>query len=135
MMVHSNATRLLRKESWVATLFSFSVGNRGMASVVRMDNGDPVHISVRGSGVIVRHSRLGFLGAKLYESTSYDDAASTAKDLHGLYCSQLTPPGMNEPVLMAFTKAVLHCSTVAEIMDILNTTDEETTLEISPATG
>jgi hypothetical protein len=42
---------------------------------------------------------------------------------------------MNEPVHKAFTKAVLHCSTVAEIMDILNTTDEETALEISPATG
>ncbi len=135
MMVHSNATLLLRKELMLSTLFSFNDGDHRMASVIQMDNGDPVHISVRDSGVVVRHSRLGLFGAKLYESTSYDDAASNAEIFNRLYCSHLTPPGMDEPVLKAFTKAVLHCSSVAEIMDILNTTDEETALEISFAEG
>ena len=119
----------------MATLFSFQDDDHGMTAVIRMDDGDRVHISVKRSGIIVRNSRLGFLGKKIYESTTYEDAASTATDFNRRYRSHLTPPGMNEPVLKAFTRAVLHCSTVAEITEILNTTGEEAAFEIATATG
>ena len=119
----------------MATLFSFVDGDRGSASVVRMDNGDPIRITVTSSGVIVRKSRLGILRPKLYEATSYDEAESTAQDLRQLYDRQLTPPGLNDPVLKAFTKAVLHCSTVDDVSDILDTADEEASLEAAPAAG
>jgi hypothetical protein len=119
----------------MATLFSFQDGDRGLASVIRMDNGDPVHITVSSTGVVVRRSRLGLLGPKLYESTSYTEAESTARGLHELYDRQLTPPGLNDPILKAFTKAVLHCSTVDDVADILSSADGEAGLEAAAVIG
>ena len=89
--------------------------------MVRMDNGHPVHIRVSRTGVTVRNSRVRFFGTTLYKSNTPDDAATFAETLHVLYGDQLTPPGMDNPVLKAFTKAVLHCSTVPEVTDVLNT--------------
>jgi hypothetical protein len=103
----------------VATLYSFQDGKRRGFSCVRMDNGHRVHIWVSRTRVRVRKSRVRFLGAKLYESNTPDDAATFAETLHVLCGDELTPPGMNNPVLKAFTKAVLRCSTVAEVIDVL----------------
>jgi hypothetical protein len=106
-----------------------------MTAVIRMDDGDRVHISVKSTGVIIRNSRIGLLGKKIFESTSYEDAAVKASDFDRLYRRHLTPPGMNEPVLKAFTRAVLHCTTIAEVTGILNTPGDEARLEIATATG
>jgi hypothetical protein len=87
--------------------------------MVRMDNGHCVHIRVSKTGVRVRKSRVRFFGAKLYESKTPDDATTVAEKLRVVYGDELIPPGMENPVMKAFTKAVLHCSTVAEVTDVL----------------
>jgi hypothetical protein len=84
-----------------------------------MDNGDPCYISVARSGVLVKRSRIGFLGAKLYEQ-GVCDAAMTAKDLAYLLDERLAPEDITNPVLRSFTNAVLHCSTLEEATRILN---------------
>jgi hypothetical protein len=91
----------------------------GIANL-RMDNGDPILIRVGQSGVLVRKSRIGMFGPKLYESVDSDDAAKTAMSLGHLFSNNLTPDGMANPVLRAFTNAVLHCSTPEEVMYVLN---------------
>ena len=84
-----------------------------------MDNGDAVFISVADSGVSVRSSRFGFLGCRLYRARTLEEAAATAGRLDQICNGHLTPPGMDDPLLKTFTKAVLQCSSVAEVADLL----------------
>jgi hypothetical protein len=112
----------------MAALYSFHDRGRRRYAIVRMDNGDAVYITVAKTGVLVRYSRIGFFGPKLYESTTMDDAATTAGRLQPLGNGHLTPPGMDHPLLKSFTKAVLRCSTVAEVSDVLNGASDATDL-------
>ena len=101
-------------------LHSYKDSAAGCFANVRMDNGDPCFISVAQIGVLVKKSKLGFLGAKLYDEKRVYEAAMTAKALAYLYPERLTPADINNPVLNAFTNAVLHCSTLAEVTRVLN---------------
>jgi hypothetical protein len=69
--------------------------------------------------VLVKKSRIGFLGSKRYEQGVYD-AAMTAKALAYLLEERLAPADITNPVLKSLTNAVLHCSTLAEATRILN---------------
>lgn len=104
----------------MAKLHSYKDSRTGCYANVRMDNGDPCFISVAQTGVLVKRSRLGVFGAKLYEEKRVYDAAVTAKALPYLYRDRLTPEGITNPILNAFTNAVLHCSTLAEATRIIN---------------
>jgi hypothetical protein len=100
-------------------LHSYQDSRTGCYANIRMDNGDPCFISVAQSGVLVKKSRIGLLGAKLYEKGVYE-AAMTGKALAYLLDQMLAPEEMTNPVLKSFTNAVLHCSTLAEATRILN---------------
>jgi hypothetical protein len=102
-------------------LHSFKDGKFGCYANVRLDNGDPIFISVAQTGVLVKKSRIGFFGPKLYESRTVYDAAKTAEALHDLFPDYAGADGMTNITLRAFTNAVLHCSTTAEVANVLNT--------------
>ena len=87
---------------------------------LRMDNGDPCWIGIAQTSVLVKKSNIGMFGAKLYEEKNLYEAAKIAVALHNLYPNDLTPPEMRNPVLKAFTNAVLHCSNLAEVTRVLN---------------
>jgi hypothetical protein len=87
---------------------------------IRMDNNDPCYIGVAQTGVIVKKSKLGLLGSKLYESGTVYDAAKTGMSLHQLYPNNLTPQEITNPVLKSFANAVLHCSNLGEVARVLN---------------
>lgn len=97
----------------------FSDTKHSCYALLEMDNGDPCWISV-AQGVVVKKSRLGLLGAVLYKENVVYNAAMTAKALAYLFPKSLTPEGMTNPVLSAFTNAVLHASNVLEISNTLN---------------
>ena len=103
---------------------SFKDSKENCYSNVRLDNGDPVFISVAQTGVLVKKSKLGFFGPKLYQSLTVYDAARTAQALHGLFPDYIGPDGMTNPTLRSFTNAILHCSTPAEVVNVLNTANE-----------
>jgi hypothetical protein len=63
----------------MARLHSYADSRTGCYANIRMDNGDPCFISVAQSGVLVKKSRFGFMGAKLYQQVAYE-AARTAKE-------------------------------------------------------
>jgi hypothetical protein len=86
-----------------------------------MDNGDPVFIRVEQTGVVVKRSISGLMGRKLYESETVNEAATTAKALARLFPKYVTPPWITNPVLRSFINAALHCSSAAEVTDVLNT--------------
>jgi hypothetical protein len=93
---------------------------RGRWANIVMDNGDPCWIGIAQTGVLVRKSRVGLFGAKLYEEKNVYKAAKTAQALDALYPSKLTPSSMSNPVLAAFVNSVLHCRDLAETTRILN---------------
>ncbi len=108
-------------------LHSFKDNKGGCFSNSRMDNGDPVYISVAATGVLVKRSKIGFFGPKLYESRTAYDAAETARALFGLFPDYVGPQGMANAALRSFTNAVLHCSSTAEVAVVLNTAVETAT--------
>ena len=91
---------------------------------IRMANGDPCYISIARRGILVKRSRLGILGAKLYEEKNAYHAAMTAKALAYLHPDRITPQNMTNPILVAFN-AVLHCSTAGNVAVVLNTAVSE----------
>lgn len=110
----------------MTTLHSYKDSSTGCFANIRMKNGDPCFISVAQAGVLVKKSRVGWFGAKLYDEKNVYEAAMMAKALAYLYPERLTPQGMANPVLNAFTNAVLHCSSLTEATRILNTAVKET---------
>jgi hypothetical protein len=100
-------------------LHSYKDDSGGCYSNIRMNNGDPCFVSVARSGVLVKRSRTGLFGAKLYKKDAYE-SAMTAAALDGLYPKRLTPEGMTNPVLVSFTNVILHCSSLSEASTVLN---------------
>ena len=93
---------------------------RGRWANIVMDDGDRCWIGIAQTGVLVKKSRVGLFGAKLYEEKNIYQAARTAQALASLYPDELTPSGMSNPVLTAFVNAVLHCQDLAEVTRVLN---------------
>ena len=48
-------------------IHSFKDNNSTCYANIRMDNGDPCYVSVAQTGVLVKKSKIGMFGAKLYE--------------------------------------------------------------------
>jgi hypothetical protein len=111
-----------QKERTMTILKDFTDdGPRGCFANVRMDNGDPCWISIADTGVLVKKSKIGLFGEKLYESK---EPGKTVTALWKLYPESLTPPEIKHIVLQAFTNAVLHCSDMAEVKKVLNGASE-----------
>ena len=88
---------------------------------VRMDNGDPVFISVARTSVLVKKSKAGLFGPKLFRAKSRHKVLMTASALDSIFPDRLTPAVITDPVLSSFTNAALHCSTTVELANVLNT--------------
>jgi len=108
----------------MAGLHSFQDNRTGCYANIRMDNGDPVYVGVAQTGVVVKKSKIGLFGAKLYVSGTVYEAAETARALDTLFPDYVTPDGMTNPVLRSFTNAALHCSSTAEVTNVINTAVE-----------
>ncbi len=93
---------------------------KGRWATLRMNNNDPCWISIAQTGVLVKKSKIGMFGAILYEEKNIYEAGRTAEALHNLYPTDLTPPEIWNPVLKAFTNAVLHCSDLGQVTRVLN---------------
>jgi len=105
----------------MAKLQSFKDNKNACYANVRMPNGDPIFVSVAQTGVVVKKSKLGLFGPKLYESRTAFDAATTAEALSVVVGIHPEAATMTNPVLRAFTSAVLASSTTAEVATLLNT--------------
>lgn len=97
--------------------------HKGRRANIRMDNGDPCWISINQARILVKKSKIGIFGPKLYERKNMSKAARTAKVLSCQYLDDLTPDGMRDPVLKSIVNAVLHCSDLAEATRVLNEAD------------
>ncbi len=95
---------------------------KGRWANIRMDDESPCWIGIAQTGVLVKRSKAGMFGRKLYHEKNLHRAANKAMTLHEVFSDDLTPAEMWNPVLKAFTNAILHCSTIEEVERILNET-------------
>lgn len=119
----------------MAVLYGFQDRGGRRRATVRMNNGDAVHIVVTATGVSVRWSRFGLVGRTLYRTDMLEQAEATARGLEAIGNGQLTPPGMDDQLLKTFTKAVVQCSTVAEVVELLNGEPETVELDAIGVVG
>jgi hypothetical protein len=103
----------------------FDDDHKGRWANIVMDNGDPCWVSIAQTGVLVKKSKIGLFGAKLYEEKNIYKAAKTAKSLNIQYPDDITPTEMWNPVLKSIVNAVLHCHNLAEVTRILNEAGQE----------
>ncbi len=92
----------------------------GCWSRVDCENGDPIWISIAQTGIIVKKSRLGWMGAQLFYEKDLYKIGQICENLNLLVQRYNLPLDMNNPVLRLFTQICLNCSTALEICNTLN---------------
>jgi hypothetical protein len=103
---------------------NFLNGKAGVWASIEMSSSEPCYISIAQSGIIVKKSKLGILGAKIYSETKVPNIVQTAQLLDQIFPNKITPSKMTHPVLIAFTNTVLHCNNLAETAAVLNNPQE-----------
>jgi hypothetical protein len=92
----------------------------GCGANVRFENGEPCMLSIAQSGIRVKKSRFGLLGAVLYEEKNAYINAQRTGALAYLFPDKRFPDGISSPNLRAFLNAILHCSSAAQVSETLN---------------
>jgi hypothetical protein len=77
-----------------------------------------VWISVARTGVIIKRSRLGIFGAKIYCQTDLSQVAAHCRHLDALLCTAI--PVVSDPVLAPFTAAALISRNLAALQTLLS---------------
>lgn len=105
-------------------LIRYLDGKNGCWSRVDLENSDPIWIRVAQNRVLVKKSKMGFLGATLFKETVVYQAEKTADALDfqndKSISNELLPAEMKNPVLRAFTQAVLGCRSANHVSVLLN---------------
>ncbi len=91
---------------------------KGRWGNIRMDNGDPCWVGIAQTGILVKKSKIGIFGARLYEEKNVYKAARTAQALSEQFLGDLTPDGMWNLVLKSIVNAILHCGNLGEAYDV-----------------
>lgn len=100
-------------------------GMFGCWSRVDLDNGEPIWISIARTGVLVKKSKWGIMGEKLYSANAYE-ANRTAVALLAIYIDEGIPEendllnNMNNPLLHAFTLAAMDSESASQLSIRLN---------------
>jgi len=99
----------------------------GCGATLQLDSGETCLVSVAQTGVLVKCYRgwfgrfcVSFFGSELYRERNVYNAAKTAIALDKLFRENNLPVTLKNPVLSAFTNAVWHCRTAAEVAMVLN---------------
>jgi hypothetical protein len=92
----------------------------GCGVTVLLDSGEACLLSVAQTGVRVKKSRFGFLGAILYNEKNVYLAAKTGMALAAIFPERKIPISISNPVLGAFANAIWHCASAAEVARTLN---------------
>ena len=102
----------------ITELQSFKHNDGDCSASLRMANGDPCFINVAQSGIIVKKSKWGVVGTKLYQNKNLFECADFTRALSYLYPEDRLPDGFQNPTLRAVTNAILHCETLQEVTGI-----------------
>jgi hypothetical protein len=92
----------------------------GCGATVRLKSGEPCWLSIAQSGVLVKKSRHGILGAILYHEKVVYKNSLCGIALSYLFPEKRFPDGVTDPNLRSFLNAILHCRSASEVTTTLN---------------
>ena len=102
----------------------------GCGATIELDNREVVYVSIAQVGVLVRKWDMSggqiktllsnLFGPKLYNESSVYKNAQTARALGLMYPEQAPSLCFKNPVLAAFSNAIWHCASAAEVCVTLN---------------
>lgn len=99
----------------------------GKAASIIMDNGDPCWVSLMGSSefqkILVKKSRTGFAGEKVYHADKPGCAETLWGALKKKFPDDRTPPDLKDIYLKTVVNAILHCATIDEVKRLFNASD------------
>jgi len=92
----------------------------GCWSRVDLSDGTPLFISLAQTGILIKKSRLGILGPKLFKEEIVERLARMCQTIDSNITNYSTPEGIKNPVLKVFTQVALDSSSPAEFINRLN---------------
>jgi hypothetical protein len=102
----------------------------GCGATIELDSGEVVYVSIAQVGVLVRLWDMkggfikslmsNFFGPQLYNESNVYKNAQTARALSMMFPEQASSLRFKNPVLAAFSNAIWHCSSAAEVCAVLN---------------
>jgi hypothetical protein len=106
-------------------LFFADSPQAGCGATVRLDNGEACLLSIAVTSVRLKKGRYGVFGRLLYKEKVSYRAALTAQILGFMFLDSLLPADFpRNPVLRAFTNAILHCPSCSEVHKMLKTVSD-----------
>ena len=104
----------------MSKIIRYSDNSKERWSRVDLSDGTPLFISLAQTGIIVKKSKLGIFGPKLFKEDIIDRLARMCQNIDSNISYYSTPEGMKNPVLKVFTQVALDSSSPAEFITKLN---------------
>ena len=96
----------------------FQDDERACYSRVDWESGEPAFISIAQNGVLVKRSKLGLFGAKIYSEQDIHDCVAMSRVLDEEILKDesllLLPIELTSPVLQSFTRLAIETRSAAE---------------------
>ena len=96
-------------------LVDFLDSDRARWARFRMADGAPCWLGIAQTGILVKQSRIGLWGTKLYEEKDVEKVFQLMLALDMKFPKDMTPSGLWSPALRLPANAILHCGTVDEV--------------------
>jgi hypothetical protein len=103
----------------MAKLIDFIDDRFGCRSRVQLDNGELIWIRINNAGVLIKKSRFGIFGQKLFNVSEPDKLIGTIISLNKQINYYSISQDINNLVLRLFTQIALNCNTTYEIKEVL----------------
>lgn len=102
----------------MGTLIRFQDNSTGCFARVDWENGEPAFISIAQSGVMVKRSKLGLFGVKLYNEQNIHECVAMSRVLDDEILKPASlgalPGDLASPVLQSFTRLALETQSAAQ---------------------
>jgi len=104
------------------TLFSDDV-IKGKWARIMMANGEPCFIAIGPRSIVIKKSKTGIIGPRIFEVRCLALVEKIALSLSTKFPQSKTPSGMKNPLLRPIVNAVLHCQNLQQAVDLLRNAD------------
>ncbi len=101
-------------------ILAFVDTDRARWARFEMADGDPCWVGIAATGILVKRSKVGLFGRKIYEQRNLEKAAYLMGALDEAYPFDATPADLSSPVLQPIANAILHCQSLAEVREVLD---------------
>ena len=98
-----------------------SNGRPGFGATVKMESGETYSVSFAHNGVLVKKTRFGIFGPKIYEVEDFGEMVEMVEKLNDLFPENKLPVEFENPIIRAFANAIWQsysCSQLSSFFHI-----------------